>query len=345
MSWLSAVTGKAEDLLNKLDRSAADVFHIEEETAGVTKKPVTLSPLALSGQPSQPAFPSSKPLSPSPSLPSRLSDTSRFGQPTTSSTPKPTTKSSSLSSTGAVKAASAGPAASKPAGVTVKKKDSDEALFDFLNSKEPSEGAKKRVTPISSRHHSRQSSTSSLRGSGKTAEGGDELPSGEGNGGEGIGSSASAAQAQATTASMGESFVEQKFSCHCMNLNLNLYVMCVILCTCMHDNACTVEHPLTLPSHPPEKVVGTINTISPTQKCVFRKDRGKYISIILFETEFHSDYIFETKCTIQKAFHSPSSGKWQPKTTGKNTEQLLCFKEPLLTSSCLQNTNHTADTN
>lgn len=206
MSWLSAVTGKAEDLLNKLDKSAADAFHIEEETP--SRKPVTLSPLASAGQPSQPAFPSSKPLSPSASVPTRLSDTSRFGQPTTTSTPKPTAKASGLSSTvSAVKTAGAGPGASssKPAGAVVKKKDSDEALFDFLNSKEPSEGGKKRVTPISSRHHSRQSSTSSLRGSGKAPEGGDELPGGGGSGG--AGAVAGAAQAPATV-STGESFVK-----------------------------------------------------------------------------------------------------------------------------------------
>ena len=108
-----------------------------------------------------------------------------------------------------MKTAGAGPgtSVSKPAGAVVKKKDSDEALFDFLNSKEPSEGGKKRVTPISSRHHSRQSSTSSLRGSGKAPEGGDELPGGGSSGGGGAGAVAGSAQAPAT-ALTGESFVK-----------------------------------------------------------------------------------------------------------------------------------------
>lgn len=48
--------------------------------------------------------------------------------------------------------------------VNPKKSDSDEALFNFLNSKSPAEERKKLGTPVSSRQHSRQSSTSSLRG-------------------------------------------------------------------------------------------------------------------------------------------------------------------------------------
>ncbi|CAG2191974.1 Golgin subfamily A member 5 [Mytilus edulis] len=43
-----------------------------------------------------------------------------------------------------------------------KKVDNDEALFDFLNSSEPLDTSKKKVTPTSSARHSRHSSTSSV---------------------------------------------------------------------------------------------------------------------------------------------------------------------------------------
>ncbi|KAK7104738.1 golgin subfamily A member 5-like [Littorina saxatilis] len=218
MSWLTAVTGKAEDFLNKLDRSAADAFHLEAELAG--QKPIIASPV-VSEQLSQSASPGARPysVSPSVSVPSRLSDTSRFGQPkttstpkiTSSSTPKPTLKPSGSATTGGAAktvsgATTAAAATSKPLQLAeVKKKDSDEALFDFLNSKDTTEGNKKRGTPISSRHHSRQSSTSSLRGGSKAPEGGEEIPTGEEGGGRpSSGSTATASAPQAPVAESAE---------------------------------------------------------------------------------------------------------------------------------------------
>lgn len=79
----------------------------------------------------------------------------------------------------------------------VKKKDSDEALFDFLNSKDSAEATKKRVTPVSSRHHSRQSSTSSLRGGSKSMDQVSGEPT-DGGGGSGGSGGDDAAQGQAS---------------------------------------------------------------------------------------------------------------------------------------------------
>ncbi|KAL8610947.1 hypothetical protein ACOMHN_042564 [Nucella lapillus] len=149
MSWLTAVTGKAEDFLNKLDKSAADAFHADDEMAegGSTTQQPPLGKTAITSSRSLQS--SGKPSSSTTAyIPTQLSDVARLG-PVASGTP--TAKPGSKPSAAVV---------SKP--VSGKKKDSDEALFDFLNSKEP-DGSKKRVTPISSRHHSRQSSTSSLR--------------------------------------------------------------------------------------------------------------------------------------------------------------------------------------
>ena len=152
MSWLSGITGKAEDFLNKLDKSAAEAFHIEEETG----RPASITPSEQSTYLAPKT--SSSSISTTPSLTSIVP--SRIGPPANTSTPK-VGSNAKTSNIGGVKSS------------TAKKKDSlsDEALFDFLNSKEPAEGNKKRVTPISSRHHSRQSSTSSMRsGSGRTIE-------------------------------------------------------------------------------------------------------------------------------------------------------------------------------
>ncbi|XP_013084244.2 golgin subfamily A member 5-like isoform X1 [Biomphalaria glabrata] len=139
MSWLSAVTGKAEDFLNKLDRSAADVLHVDEPKAKV--KPEQ-PPVQVINEPLL-----SPSLTPSQSVPARLNflkeDTERSKTPSHTNT---------LASS---------PLQQAP-GKNVKKKNSDEALFDFLNSKESLEASKKRRTPVSSQHHSRQSSTSSL---------------------------------------------------------------------------------------------------------------------------------------------------------------------------------------
>lgn len=146
MSWLSAVTGKAEDFLNKLDRSAADVLHADEIKLKEKPKPPPEPTLIESA--ADTAIVTS--LSPSLSVPARLyslkNETERIettgkGTQSTNFLPNPL-------------------ASAQSSGKPVKKKNSDEALFDFLNSKE-SEAGKKR-TPTSSHHHSRQSSTSSI---------------------------------------------------------------------------------------------------------------------------------------------------------------------------------------
>ena len=57
-------------------------------------------------------------------------------------------------------AGSSTPVTSKAGDQLVKKKDADEALFEFLNSSEPTE--RKESTPGNSTRHSRQSSTLSV---------------------------------------------------------------------------------------------------------------------------------------------------------------------------------------
>ncbi|XP_059159175.1 golgin subfamily A member 5-like [Physella acuta] len=143
MSWLSAVTGKAEDFLNKLDRSAADVLHADETKPKEKPKPPP-EPTLIESTADTANVTS---LSPSLSVPARLyslkneADRTEITGKGTNFPPNPL-------------------ASVQSSGKTVKKKNSDEALFDFLNSKE-SEAGKKR-TPTSSHHHSRQSSTSSI---------------------------------------------------------------------------------------------------------------------------------------------------------------------------------------
>ena len=162
MSWLTAVTGKAEDFLNKLDRSAADVFQVDETSPS---KPVALPPDA--SEQVNLSFTRTKPLSSSASVPVSLSNTARFGQPASASTPKVTSKSGGLPSRA--------PVSSAATRQKSEEKAKDEALFDFLNSKEPSsEGKRKKATPVTSRQHSRQSSTSSRGDSVQTTDGREE---------------------------------------------------------------------------------------------------------------------------------------------------------------------------
>ncbi|RUS70161.1 hypothetical protein EGW08_022080 [Elysia chlorotica] len=143
MSWFSAVTGKAEDLLNRLDKTAADALLTDDVR---DKPPPPPEPTLIE---STIAPVESKPLSPSHSVPARLHHLS--GEPDASS---------ALANTPA-RSLSRGPSKTISA-VPVKKKSSDDALFDFLNSKDNGDGNKRLRTPVSSRHHSRQSSTSSL---------------------------------------------------------------------------------------------------------------------------------------------------------------------------------------
>lgn len=157
MSWFSAVTGKAEDFLNRLDKSAADALHTDEKTLSQKSQLGAQSSTAFipSDTSGSQALHSSKPLSPSQSVPVNLHHFKEDVDKSSSYVGGPVNNAS-------VKTAKAPQSSSLSSGKTVKKKDSDEALFDFLNSKDASDNGKKRRTPISSRHHSRQSSTSSV---------------------------------------------------------------------------------------------------------------------------------------------------------------------------------------
>ncbi|XP_005099211.1 golgin subfamily A member 5 [Aplysia californica] len=160
MSWFSAVTGKAEDFLNRLDKSAADVLHIDE-TEKVT--PAPLKEPVLTESSFEPAF--GKPLSPSQSVPSRLHSYKDEVDKSSSFVSAPIRSVAKVPAPVLPAASSSSPPSApttQTSGKTVKKKDSDDALFDFLNSKDASDSTKKRRTPVSSQHHSRQSSTSSI---------------------------------------------------------------------------------------------------------------------------------------------------------------------------------------
>lgn len=157
MSWFSAVTGKAEDFLNRLDKTAADALHSDDNP--LSQKPQlgqhsSRAPILPDTSGPQALY-SSKPLSPSQSVPVNLHNFKEDVDKSSSYVSGPVNNAS-------LKTAKAPQSSSLSSGKTAKKKDSDEALFDFLNSKDASDNGKKRRTPISSRHHSRQSSTSSI---------------------------------------------------------------------------------------------------------------------------------------------------------------------------------------
>lgn len=174
MSWLSGLTGKAEDFLNKLDQSAAQALHKAEEEARLNASlPISSdihSPpssqstrqLAQTGSQSVPAK-SSRPSGDfssygvsTPVKPSKL----QTSGPTRTAKPKLTEAPGKQTT----------PETTASQDVPAKKKiDTDAALFDFLNSPEPVEvkkteppETKKKTTPASSAKHSRQSSTSSI---------------------------------------------------------------------------------------------------------------------------------------------------------------------------------------
>ncbi|XP_046561937.1 golgin subfamily A member 5-like isoform X2 [Haliotis rubra] len=149
MSWLSAVTGKAEDFLNKLDQSAATTFHHADAPPTQITTPSTQQ-ITVGGSKSSSQILSSS----SQSVPSRLKDLKGSVNPTSGFVSSP------VKQTPVKTAAPPKPAAASVSDTKVKK-DTDEALFEFLNSKDPVESKKKAATPVSSRHHSRQSSTSS----------------------------------------------------------------------------------------------------------------------------------------------------------------------------------------
>lgn len=174
MSWLSGLTGKAEDFLNKLDQSAAQALHKAEEEARLNSS-LPISSDIHSPAPSQSTRQLAQTGSQSvPAKSSRTSgDFSSYGvstpvKPTKLQTSGPSRTAKPKSTEAPVKQTTPETTASQD--VPAKKKiDTDAALFDFLNSPEPIEvkkteppETKKKTTPASSARHSRQSSTSSI---------------------------------------------------------------------------------------------------------------------------------------------------------------------------------------
>lgn len=181
MSWLSGLTGNVEDFLNKIDQSAAGALKNESDTSYASgnvssnkqsdhtadaassrqyiQNPSPIGPSKLSGQGAEKS-------SPFVTKPIRQTLTGLSKSP---STPQANVKPGSSPSPAQKSQASAASSVSSPQQLTTittpggkKKIDSDEALFDFLNSSDPVESTRKKsITPISSARHSRQSSTSS----------------------------------------------------------------------------------------------------------------------------------------------------------------------------------------
>ena len=188
MSWLTNITGKAEQFLNKIDQSAAQALHKEEEERLNLSLPLTSDVTSL-GSPapsakdrvqeraaySVPSKLSAKKESNPPLFAStaiKSNNSQQSGVSGGSNTAKPNLKSAKSQSDTAVKGVPQGgnipeQKASPSTGSAKKKLDTDEALFDFLNSSEPAEATKKKVVPVapppeSVSRHSRQSSTSSV---------------------------------------------------------------------------------------------------------------------------------------------------------------------------------------
>ena len=143
MSWITGITGKAEQLLNKLDQSAADALTLTPTKEGPPPPETKISSESNVTVDSSSSFVSKPVKQTSLTKPQRPSDivTPSIKKPQTIVNPSSTT-----AQTGSAK----------------KKLNTDEALFDFLNSSEPLDPSKKKVTPSSSARHSRQSSTSSI---------------------------------------------------------------------------------------------------------------------------------------------------------------------------------------
>lgn len=143
MSWITGITGKAEQLLNKLDQSAADALTLTPTKEGPPPPETKISSESNVTVDSSSSFVSKPVKQTSLTKPQRPSDivTPSIKKPQTIVNPSSTT-----AQTGSAK----------------KKLNTDEALFDFLNSNEPLDPSKKKVTPSSSARHSRQSSTSSI---------------------------------------------------------------------------------------------------------------------------------------------------------------------------------------
>ncbi|XP_063426720.1 golgin subfamily A member 5-like [Mytilus trossulus] len=146
MSWLSGITGKAEQLLNKLDQSAADALTTAEtQSQDCSSKYNALNSVTLDSS----SF-VNKPLKQS-----TISKTPTVSDIESTSNKKVITSSIQTGTKTQL-------STSTPQSWTKKKVDNDEALFDFLNSSEPLDTSKKKVTPTSSARHSRHSSSSSV---------------------------------------------------------------------------------------------------------------------------------------------------------------------------------------
>ena len=148
MAWLSGLTGKAENFLNSLDQKAASVLTEEPDQTNpnLRSSVVQSDPKAIRGSAQHElSGPSHTPFLSAQSKPSTLAVTKH---------PETKTPDTAAGSTTPVKA--------KTGDQAVKKKtDTDEALFEFLNS--PAEATeRKRSTPGNSTRHSRQSSASSV---------------------------------------------------------------------------------------------------------------------------------------------------------------------------------------
>ncbi|KAK3093342.1 hypothetical protein FSP39_014263 [Pinctada imbricata] len=191
MSWLSNITGKAEEFLNKIDQSAAQALHKEEEEQRLNLSlPLTREVTSLGSPPSSSrdhnvdraaySVPSkttfkkdnsassfvSTPIKANKAAP--LVGSSGVAKQTGKVTVKPPADSvtKQASSTGPQGAGTQEQKTSSASAPAKKKLDTDEALFDFLNSSEPLEANKKKAAPppsvVDPPRHSRQSSTSSV---------------------------------------------------------------------------------------------------------------------------------------------------------------------------------------
>ena len=167
MSWLTGLAGKAEELLNKVDQSAASALHItDDENAqsmpvpNIVQHTEASSQMSNAGKLSSTAFPQSwtapSAMSVSGSVPTNLNRMATAGIPRSNNKP----------------AAVPTPVTTTAPTTTVKngnKKDTDAELFEFLNSDSPVAGRKRLlVQQPPGRGHSRQSSASSTT-SGKSS--------------------------------------------------------------------------------------------------------------------------------------------------------------------------------
>ena len=177
MSWITGLAGKAEDFLNKVDKSAATALHKEDNgklnatnQIGLGPTPTTENYSPYLSQVSKPVATRPDTLSPkhadpnamiySASVPSNLHnmDQSRMSRSAKRATPTTTTTPS-------------GTGSARESPVRTSRKDKDEELFEFLNSKDTVDsGVKIKATTPNGKSmlnggHSRQSSVSSTTSS------------------------------------------------------------------------------------------------------------------------------------------------------------------------------------